>query len=358
MDVLIVGGGLIGGATALALAKRGADVTLVERARFGAEASSGAAGILGAQVEHTASAELRALLVGARIGYAAWIAELEERSGRSVGYAARGALALATAPGDAEELEARVEAQRNQGLRAEIVRGQALFALERAVSTSVSIGAFFPDDGSVEPVRLCEALRDVILREPRVRLLEATEVRRLSIVGDVCAGAILHHRGSASDVEEVLSASQTVLAGGSWSSELGVGPRVMPVRGQLVELESTPAIPSHVVFGLGGYLVPRGDGRVVAGTTVERVGFERAVTPEGIRTIRRIANALVPVFDRARLMRAWCSFRPALEGASPDALPFVGPTALRNLHAATGHFRNGILLAPYTGELLARQIVG
>ena len=271
MRVAIVGGGVMGCASALALADAGAEVVVLERAVPGAEASSAAAGILGAQVEPHPAGAGGDLFVRARDAWPAWARRLRESSGIDVGWRASGVLRVALREDDATALARDVQAQRARGLRAELVDGAGARAIEPALSNEVVGAAHFPDDAQVDPPALLRAMMAILARSPRVTVRAGTTVERLLVERDRCAGVQLD--------EGDLRTDATVLAAGSWSSLVPGVParvaRVRPVRGQMVLLDERPPRARAIVFGPGAYVVPRGDGRVLCGSTTEHAGFRR-----------------------------------------------------------------------------------
>lgn len=347
MRIAVIGAGVMGCATALELSARDAgEIVVLERAVPGAEASSAAAGILGAQLEAREPEEL-ALFRRARDGYRAWAEQIRGETGIDVGYKQTGALDVAFDERAGVALRERVAAQTKLGLRAEILDGRAARALEPALSDCVAVGAHFPDEAQVDPPALLRALVTAVARRPRVRVRSGVTVRGLLLEADWCVGVRLD--------DGELRADATVLAAGLWSSLVPGVPRelpeVKPIRGQLVQLDERPPRVRSIVFGDHGYVVPRGDGRVVCGSTMEDVGFRREVTAAGLASILGKALALVPSLGDAQVGATWSSFRP---GA---AAPLVGASPLPGLFLATGHHRNGILLARETGERVAEALL-
>jgi glycine oxidase len=346
--VAIVGGGVMGCATALVLASRGVDVVVLERAVPGAEASSAAAGILGAQVELHGRGEDAATFLRARAAWPGWADALREASGIDVGWRASGVLRTATTADERDELAREVAWQQGQGLRAELLDGAAARRVEPELAASVMAAAHFPDDAQVDPPVLLRALMAALARDPRVAVRSGVTVERLLVERDHCVGVKL-------DAGE-LRADATVLAAGSWSSLVpGVPaavPAVRPVRGQIVLLDERPPRVRSIVFGAGGYLVPRGDGRVLCGSTMEHVGFRKEVTAGGVHAILTSALACVPSLRDAQLAGTWSNFRPHAEGGA-----LVGASPLPGLFLATGHHRNGILLAKITADAAADAVM-
>ena len=343
MRVVIIGGGVMGCATALELARRGVrDIVLLERAVPGAEASSAAAGMLAAQVE-SKDAEERAHYIRARAAYEAWSEELRSATGLAIGYRKSGVVEIAT---DVAALKARVEDNRAHGLTAEWVDDPR--AVEPELAPGFPGAAYFPDEAQVDPPLLLRALV-AALGPAGVQVKSGTTVRSIVREKDVCRGVVL-------DSGETLHADAVVLAAGSWSSLVpGVPasmPIVKPVRGQMVMLEERPPKLAHIVFRGHGYVVPRGDGRVVCGSTMEDVGHRREVTAAGVHGILAETIAIAPRLGQAELARTWCNFRPY----APNG-PLVGASPLPGLFLATGQYRNGILLAKVTAEAAASAVV-
>jgi glycine oxidase len=347
---MVIGGGVIGCASALALASRGADVVLVERGDIGGEASGVAAGILGGQIESGDDDTDDALLtrVRARDGYGAWCAELTALSGEKTGHARTGVLSLAMTE-DAHAALARTTAHHVAlGLRAEMLDPQALHMKEPCCAHATYGAAFFQDDGQVEPLALMRALGRAISLDDRIAV-QRTNVREIAVARDLCVGAEC-------DGGRV-SADAVVVCAGSFTKLLASGrvplPNTKPVRGQLVTLQGESPGLSHIIFSDGGYVVPRGDGRLVCGTTTEHVGFTRGPTAEGTRDILEIAHRLVPPAKGAAILQATSGFRPYLANG-----PLVEQSQLAGLFIATGHYRNGILLAKDTAEQIAKLVLG
>ncbi|MSQ00610.1 MAG: FAD-dependent oxidoreductase [Myxococcales bacterium] len=315
MAVVVVGGGLVGLAVALELARRDVAVTCLERAVPGAEASSAAAGILAPRVEAHGDAAVRALGVRSLAMYEAWLDSL----GTSVGFRRSGALVV----GDVAPDEEAVSVQGTQ-----LARLAPGLAARRAW--------WLADEALVDTRRLVGAVREA------------------ANAAGVCFRAATVHgvgRGGLWLVDGEHIPGEVVVCAGAWSALVGGLEEmpIRPVRGQLVALGDLE-VTSAVVFGAGGYLVPRHD-ELVAGSTVEDVGFARGVTAAGVRDILDHAIGLVPSLGTAPLLRTWSNFRPG----SPDGRPMVGARA--GVWLASGHYRNGVLLAPLTAQLLVNAML-
>ena len=347
-DVVIVGGGIMGSSIALRLAQRGIGVTVIERGIPGAEASSAAAGILGAQMEAEGPGPLLDLSLRSRALYPALAVELREATGVDVGFDRSGVLAVAFDDADQAELDARRAWQAARGLRVQALSGDEARALEPALAPAVRGALAFPEDAQVNARELARAFSQAAAAAG-ARFLGGRYVRRVVVEGGAAVGVELDG--------ETLAAGAVVVAAGSWSGLVegaGVPATVVrPARGQLVSIETRPPLFRHVVSLHGrGYLVPRRDGSVLAGSTVEMAGFRKEVTVGGLAAILTLARTLIPDLADAPVTGSWSNFRPFTE----DHLPVLGTTGVRGLVLATGHFRNGILLAPATAEAVAELV--
>ena len=346
-DVAIIGGGIMGSAIALRLAQRGIGVTVIERGIPGAEASSAAAGILGPQMEAEGPGPLLELGLKSRALYPALAAELRDLTGIDVGYDRSGVLAVAFDEAGEAALSARRAWQLGRGLRVDSLSGDAARAREPALGPAVRAALAFTDDAQVVARDLARAFSQAAAGAG-ARFLTGRYVRRVVIANDAVTGVELDG--------DVLPAGVVVVAAGSWSGLVdgaGVPPTVVrPARGQLVSIETRPPLFRHVVSAPGGYLVPRRDGTVLAGSTVEMAGFRKEVTVGGLAAILTLARTVIPALADAPVTGTWSNFRPFTE----DHLPVLGATRVRGLVLATGHFRNGILLAPITAQAIAELI--
>jgi glycine oxidase len=347
-DVAIIGGGIMGSAIALRLAQRGVGVTVIERGIPGAEASSAAAGILGPQMEAEGPGPLFDLGLMSRALYPSLADELRVATGIDVGHTRSGVLAVAIDDEGEAELAARFAWQVAHGLRVLRLDGPAARELEPALSADVRAALAFPDDGQVNARELARAFSQAAAMAG-ARFLTGRYVRRVVIEDGVATGVELDG--------ERLPAGAVVVAAGSWSGLVdGAGVPadvVRPARGQLVSIETRPPLFRHVVsMHKRGYLVPRRDGTVLAGSTLEMVGFRKQVTVGGLAAILTMARTLIPALADAEVTGSWSNFRPFTE----DHLPVLGATNVRGLVLATGHYRNGILLAPITAEAIAELV--
>lgn len=347
VDVIVLGGGIIGCALAEELARRGQRVIVIERGAIGAEASSAAAGILSAQMDLERSGPFFDLCQAARKMYPRWVEHLERRSGVSVGYAVDGILYLALSGKEERGMERRARWQRKLGLRVDRWSPKAVRRHEPSVDGRIKRGFHFPTEAQVDNVRLMDALA-AACRKSDVELREQTAVKRLLVRGGST-------RGVDTDQGECL-APVVVNCLGSWASMGGRFPVLLPVepaRGQMLAFRGPQRLFRHAVMSERAYVVQRRDGRLLVGSTVERVGFDKSLTLEGIHGILCGLRHMSSALNQCTFLEAWAGFRPY----TPDKLPILGKTSIEGLYVATGHFRHGILLAPITAKLMAELIL-
>ncbi|MDQ6652507.1 MAG: glycine oxidase ThiO [Acidobacteriota bacterium] len=351
-DVVVVGGGVIGLVIARALSLRGLhDVLLIERNSLGAEASFAAAGMLAPQAEADCADEFFYLACGSRDMYPAFAAALREESGIDVELETTGTLYLAFTEHDVNEVEKRYQWQSEAGLVVERLTADAARSLEPAISEKIRSALKFPLDVQVENRRLVKALA-VSNERCGVRMVTDTTVESLRIDRSRVSG-VETSRGS-------VATEKVVIANGAWASVVKAADkalpdlRIEPVRGQMLSFAASPPVICHVVYSPRGYIVPRSDGRLLAGSTTEEVGFDKRVTDQGIHSIMTAAAEISPSVMCLPVSASWAGLRPR----AADDLPVLGPCAeIEGVWYATGHYRNGILLAPITGELIAEAIV-
>jgi len=347
-DVIIVGGGIVGLSAARVLAAAGARTVVIERSRVGAEASTAAAGMVAPQAETAEDSPLLELALRARDHHLALAPALEAETGLSVDLACRGLIELAFTDEDLHRLEARRAWQTRRGLAAEALGPAEVRESEPNVNPAVCGGLYIPDDRCVDNVRL-------------VRALAASAVARgASIVTGRPVTGLVVERGAVAGVEaatEVFRAPVVINAMGAWASLLAgdpLPPPVEPVRGHIVAFDMVPALLRHVVCSPRGYLVPRADGRTLAGSTTERAGFDKIVTAAGLGIVLGIALEITPILGDVAVGDSWAGLRPG----TPDGLPVIGPGALPGLFHAAGLYRNGILMGPLVGEIVAGLVRG
>lgn len=345
--MVIVGGGAIGCALARELALRGVSVAVIERGKPGAEASGAAAGLLSPQADAVAPGPFFDLGVESRGLYPDWARELSEETGSDVGYRRTGILRCAL-PEDRARLSVFLW-QREAGFALEHCDAAGIAARsDGRVASEVREALFFPDEAIVDSRRLTRALW--LSAERRgARMLLGTTARRFLLRAGVC-------RGVETDGGAIESA-RVVDAAGAWAAFDDTLPfrlPVSPVHGQIVQLETREAVLPTVIQSEEVYVVPRADGSLLLGSTFESVGFEKRVTAGAVQKLIGAAARLVPSLASARFVTAWAGLRPG----TPDGLPVLGPSPVPGLYLATGHFRNGILLAPVTARILADALTG
>lgn len=350
-DAIVIGGGIIGCSIALRLAQARLSVVVIERGEPGAEASSAAAGMLAPQGETVELSPFLELCLASRDLYPSFVAEVEELSGERVGYRRDGTLLVAVDEVECRKLDEIYRAQSRHGLALERLRADAVRERVPGLSDAIPCGLFVPGDHWVDSERLSRAVAEACRRRG-VRFRTGSEVKKLGVRGARVESIEVHPSGAAGAEPTTLSAGQFVLAAGCWSGELartaGVRIDIEPCRGQVIEFDCSADLPLTVRLG-DHYLVPRQSGRVLAGTTQEYVGYDKAVTGEGLRSILEGTARLAPLVKDCRFRRSWAGLRPD----TADHLPVLGYGELNNLMLATGHFRNGILLAPLTAQLIS-----
>ena len=345
MKVLIVGGGIIGCAAAYELARAGCQVALFERATPGAEASSAAAGLLAPIDDSTETSLARLALASWRL-YPDVVRDLQERTGIDVEYVTRGTIYPISAARKPRDVAQWAELEE---FGVERLEGDEVHRREPALSPDVRHAIFVKGDHWLNNQRLVLAYAQAAA-SVGAELRTGCNVSRLIVESGRIRAVVTE--GERVDGDAVL------LAAGAWSGELmatlGARLRIEPRRGQMIALAHVPPVVTHCVHG-EVYLVPRPSGELLIGATVERAGFQRAVTAEGIAGLLRDAIELVPSIRDLPIARTWSGFRPW----APDSLPVLGPwPGVEGLFVATGHFRNGILLAPITARLMTEWITG
>jgi glycine oxidase len=353
-DVVIIGGGVIGLAAAWRAAQRGHSVAVLERGEPGAGTSSVAAGMLAPIAEATPVEDsLLALGLASAAMYPAFVAELEAASGGDAGYLRCGSLLAARDADEAQALIRALEMRQQLGLPVQRLRASEARRLEPALAPTLRLALDIPDDHAIDPRKLTAALTEAV-RRAGGDLRAGAEVASLELVDDRVRGVVL------ADGERV-RAEHVIIAAGVWSAEIaGIPARsrvpIRPVKGQILRLHDPngPGLLTRVVRMPGAYVVPRGDGRYVLGATMEERGFDTAVTAGAVFELLREAVELAPGISELEIDELSAGLRPG----TPDNSPAIGACEVAGLHWATGHHRNGILLAPITAELVCGGLVG
>lgn len=347
-DVVIVGGGIVGLALAFELQRRGAETVVLERGRVAARETSAlgcAAGMVNPQANPGVEPEpVRDLSLLARHLYADWVATIEEDAGLPCEYDTRGGLTVALSDAEEVALDRALDWQRARALPFEVLAAEEARAREPRLGPDVRAAFAFSQDGQIAPARLGQAL------------LLAARSRGALVLEHVPALGVVVESGRAIGVETPngrILADAVVNAGGAYSASLrGVPPLpIVPVRGQMVSLDASADGErlSRFVHGVGVYLVPRRDGSLVVGSTLERAGFDARPTSAGVSGLLLRAASIVPVTADYAVLETWSGLRPA----SPDGIPILGETSIPGYHLAAGHFKNGVLMAPASAVLVA-----
>jgi glycine oxidase len=342
-DAIVIGGGVMGLATARALRQRNYSVTLLDRAQPGGAASWASAGIVGATLREESDPQF-ALRRLSRQLWPDFAAAIEDESGLDPEYRESGCIQLATRASDLERL--KVAASRTEG--AQVLDREELRRLEPQLAPTLPGGLLVPG-GNVENRRLCRAL-EIAIRRAGVVVQGASEVRQVAVSGGKAIGVVTD--------EAATSADLVVMAAGAWSAEIiGLEPRppVRPQRGQILGLDQTRVGLKHVLLTPGDpYFVPRCDGRLVIGATREDAGWDASVTAGGIAWLLNEAASVVPALSECPIQEMWIGFRPL----SSDGLPIIGASAIEGLYFLTGHGPSGIAPLPGSIALLMALIAG
>lgn len=345
-EIVVIGGGIIGCSIARRLAKEGRKVAVIEKGQPGREASWAAAGMLAplAETAQSVSEPLTRLLEASHALYPDFVRELEEETGRDIAYQKSGSLMVATDYKEAALLAGLLVRLLKAGKPVEELTAKELQERQPGLSEAAQSGLFFPTDHNVNNRDLMEALvtacakQDVTFQtDTPVLALEAKGGR---IVGVKTPGGLV--RG-----ETIINTA------GAWAGSIDKSALVRPIRGQILCLQMQPQPLHHLIHCANCYLVPWPDGRVIVGATMENVGFDKSVTAEGIHGLLAAALSLAPVLKTAAIGKTWAGLRPH----TSDNLPILGRGKFENYILATGHFRNGILLAPITAKLIAEIVL-
>ncbi|MGH1572545.1 glycine oxidase ThiO [Methylobacterium sp. P31] len=346
-DIAIVGGGLIGLSTAWRLARAGRSVVVMERETIGAGASLAATGMLAPAAEHEPGSDpLLPLALDSLRRWPLFRDELEAEAGIAIDYRPDGTLVLAIGRDEVERLRFRYDLQRRSGLDAAWLPGSEVRRLEPGLRPSVTAGVHCPLDHQVDP-RLVMGALAVACRRAGVSVLEQNAVTALDWSGDRVTGIRAGDRR--------LAAETVVLASGAWSGEGGLLPEtlalpVRPLKGQSLALRTTARTGTlgRMVWTEQVHMAPKSDGQLIVGATVEDCGFRPGVTAGGLYALLEGARRVLPGIEEMEVEAVWSGYRPT----SDDDAPIIDELA-PGLVAATGHHRNGYLLAPVTADAVA-----
>ncbi|WP_088035414.1 glycine oxidase ThiO [Evansella clarkii] len=349
-EAIIVGGGIIGGSIAFHLANRGYDVLLLDKGRAGKKASSAAAGMLAAQAELNDCGPLFQLARKSRGMFGNLADELKEITGIDIELKNKGMYKIALNERESREYKRIIELQKRLGDQAEWLNQDELRSIEPALSEAVTGAMFIEKDGHVSAPALTEAFLKASAALG-AGIKEYTEVQSLQFSCGKITGVVTDSGEFTSD--------HVIIAGGAWSSKVmaasGLKLDAYPVKGECFSVITERPLATGTIFSHGCYIVPKKGNRIVVGATVKPDTFNEKVTMDGILTLMEKARNIMPAITEGELESTWAGIRPQ----TGDGLPYLGEHPLyKGLYTATGHFRNGILLSPVTGEVIADLIEG
>lgn len=361
-DCLIVGGGVIGLSLALELSRHGAEVTLLERGQIGKEASWAGAGLLPpANPEHSFEPQERLRGLSHQL-FPQWSAWLYEQTGIDNEFEVCGGVYVARDIGEAASLASAMFQYEEEGVRVDKLSSTELLTMLPGLSAEKPYRSAYslPDEAVVRNPRHLRAL-ETACRMQGVRLISDTEVQQFDLAEQRISGVVTD--------QGTFTGNQIAICAGSWTQllsdllfeRLGLAneiqrPEIEPIRGQMLLFDTGETILLRCPVNEGPrYLVPRRDGHLLVGSTVEEAGFDKSTTPEAIEDLREFAFSLVPALRQAQLLQAWSGLRPA----SLDRIPYIGPIpGIENAFLAAGHYRSGLHLSPATAHLLAQRMRG
>ncbi len=346
-DVVVIGAGLIGLATAFELGERGATVRVYDRGEPGRAASWAGAGMLAPYTERVGDEALLEFCASALREYPAFVERVHAASGIDPHLRLNGVVHAAFSDADLERLRRHAQELAARNVPTEMLDRSTLLSAEPWLGSHVTGGLIVSGEGCVDNRRFGRALvsacqtRGVLIERSAALRVECDERRVLGLrtdFGFVTADAIVN-------------------ACGAWASQLhGVPPScvppIEPIKGEMLALTVPEGFVRHATWVPGVYLVPRDDGRLLVGATVERAGFDERVTAQGMHELLHAALSAAPSLGSFAVTESWAGLRPG----TPDGLPFLGPTPVAGFYLACGHYRNGILLAPATARLMADAI--
>lgn len=351
MRVVVIGGGVIGCLTACHLKQLGCDVTVVERGETGRESSWAGAGIL-CPIHPWLYPDAFTHLIDASLAmYPKFQVDIEAKTGISIEWRKSGLLIPFFDDDKIDHWQAAIDWSKRFGWKVEALTTAQSLEREPTLSPNVTKSLLWPEVGQLRNPRLMAAVR-VWMAQLGVETIEHAEVTGLLREGNQAAGVIC------ADGREI-RADQVLLAGGSWSGELasqmGFELPVKPVKGQIVLLKGEPGVMHSIVKHDDAYFVPRDDGRILVGASMEFVGFEAGTTDAVINRLMSSMARIAPGLKSLEVEQKWMGFRPG----SPDGMPYLGPVeAIPGLWVASGHYRNGVALAPITAAMMSQWMAG
>jgi len=346
MKVIIIGGGVIGMMQARELALAGVEVVLIERHMCGREASWAGGGIISPLYPWRHSPAVTALSTWSQEFYPNLVQSLEAESGIDPQLTRTGLLVLAI-----DDREEAITWSRTQQLWLEEVGAERLYELEPALRIGFEQGMYMPQVCSIRNPRMCQALRRILESLPQVTLLENQEVLDIELI----AGRFAHVNTQGGRVE----GDACIVTSGAWSStvleSIGLHLAVEPVRGQMVAFQAAPGMVTRIVLNRGKYVIPRRDGLVLAGSTLEFVGFDKSKTEAAREELVEAARYMIPSLAGAVVAEHWAGLRPG----SPEGIPYIGQVPeIDGIYVNTGQFRNGLVLAPASVNLMSAIVLG
>ena len=358
-DTVVVGGGIIGVSLAFELRRRGQSVLVLDRQEPGREASWAAAGTISPAPDHE-SLGIAALGCESYRLYPEFTAAIEEASGKSAGFHPNGAMELFLDEDGETARDLRLKEIQSHGVSAEAISLDEARLREPAIGPATRAALWIRDEAYLDPRMITHAAISAALKVG-VEIRSSSDVISVLVEQNQCSGVLVadaeKNRAGRLEVrtEEKIIGSNVVIAAGWRSGEIGgvesYAPTI-PVRGQMVALGKVPGAPQTILRCNLGYMAPREDGRTVVGSTLESGTAEKHTTPAGVQKILSAALTMAPGLSSASILETWAGVRPD----SPDHLPIIGPTNVEGLYIATGHYRNGMLLAPVTAKYLAEWI--
>ena len=350
-DVLIIGGGVIGLSLAWDLARHGQSVQVIDQGEPGREASWAGAGILSAAVRRAGQHPYEQLCGLASELHPRWAAELQAATGIDNGYRRCGGLFLARTPGEAAALAAWAGTLCEEGIEVQRLTAERLAAMEPQLASAGAKACFLvPNEAQLRNPRQLQALLKACERAGVAVTSNAAAVQPVVAAAEITA--VESSAGS-------FRARQYCFTAGAWTGQLlarlDIPVGIVPIRGQMVLFRCAAPPLGHIVSEGSRYLVPRGDGRLLAGSTEEEAGFDKRTTPEAIAELMHFARSLVPSLAGAEVERTWAGLRPG----SFDGMPYLGRLpGLSNAFVAAGHFRSGLFLSPATAVVISQLLRG
>jgi glycine oxidase len=341
-DVIVIGGGVIGLSIARELAGR-KSVLLLDRGATGQGTSRAAAGMLTPLSEADDQGPFFQLCRKSHALYEEFVEQVQTESGLDTGYSCEGLLFLASTVESAKVLCERFEWQKRAGFGVELLDGNAVRKMEPLITVGIESALFIPGESSIAPRRLVNALREACFQRG-VEVRTGLHVERVS-------------QNQVHLAHTVLEAESIVVASGVWSAELGgLDPRipVHPRKGQILSLGMPSGAFRRMIRWGSSYFMPRNTGELVVGATNEDAGFDLANTPAGLGRLLMDAQQISAHVGNYPILETWTGLRPA----TPDGLPILGPSSIPGVYYATGHYRNGVLLAPITAAIVGDLVEG